>query len=76
MSIYPRPFPVYCCADVDDLSGDPTELGSMSWAENSLSPAALQLKQVQGFFKEGRISGTQKASMKNDILRKSLNKAD
>ena len=63
-------------SDVDDLSGDATEMGSMTWTDNALTPTAIQLKQVQGFFKEGRINETQKASLKNDILRKSLTKGD
>ena len=37
-----------------------------------MSPAAMQLKQVQGFFKDGRIDEKQKAAMKEGILRKSL----
>jgi hypothetical protein len=51
-------------------------MGSMTWTDNALTPTAIQLKQVQGFFKEGRINETQKASLKNDILRKSLTKGD
>ena len=36
--------------DIDDLAGS-ADL-SAAWAKSSMSPAAMQLTQVQGFFKE------------------------
>eukprot|EP00947_MAST-08B_sp_MAST-8B-sp1_P006054 g6054.t1 len=57
--------------NVDDLSGGAGAAG-LAWPESAMSPAAMQLKQVQGFFKDGRIDEKQKAAMKEGILRKSL----